>query len=127
MSKKCYAWIVLLSAKSSEKVIGLLVSKGFGVECLSSKIESLCIECEGPVGSGLLGLNLTIPDSNDFKWSTEKQVCNKIAEILRKNKISFLGIVVTDAAATCSWHGGEIQDAPAKQNAGPYRTPQDLN
>ena len=126
MSKKCYAWIVLLSAKSSEKVIGLLVSKGFGVECLSSKIESLCIECEGPVGSGLLGLNLTIPDSNDSKWSTEKQVCNKIAKILRKNKISFLGIVVTDAAA-CSWHGGEIQDAPAKQNAGPYRTPQDLN
>lgn len=127
MSKKCYAWIVLLSAKSSEKVIGLLVSKGFGVECLASKIESLCIECEGPVGSGLLGLNLTFSDANDSKGSVEKQICNKIVEILRKNKISFLGIVVTDAAATCSWHGGEIQDAPAKQNAGPYRTPQDLN
>lgn len=126
MSKKCYAWIVLLSAKSSEKVIGLLVSNGFGVECLSIKIESLCIECEGPVGSGMLGLNLTITESNDSKSSTEKQVCNKIAEILRKNKISFLGIVVTDVV-TCSWHGGEIQDAPAKQNAGPYRTPQDLN
>lgn len=126
MSKKCYAWIVLLSAKSSEKVIGLLVSSGFGVECLSTKIESLCIECEGPVGSGLLGLSLTVPDSNDSKSSIEKQACDKIAKILKKNKISFFGIVVTDAA-TSSWHGGEIQDVPTKQNAGPYRTPQDLN
>lgn len=127
MSKKCYAWIALLSAKSSEKVIGLLVSKGFGVECLSSDIKSLCIDCEGPVGSGLLGLNLAFSDANDDSTrSFEKQVCNKISEILKKNKISFFGIVVTEVA-TSSWHGGVIQDAPAKQNAGPYRTPQNLN
>ena len=93
MSKKCYAWIVLLSAKSSEKVIGLLVSNGFGVECLSSKIESLCIECEGAVGSGLLGLSLTVPDSNDSKSSIEKQACDKIAKILKKTKFHSLELL----------------------------------
>jgi hypothetical protein len=124
---KHYAIIPLMVASAMDKIIAVLVKRGYTVAPLASSKKAYISEDGNLTTILALDLKKTIPD--DGKES-RTVISDDLKDVLKVTSTRYYMLVVGEVQGMFTWMIGNVTtevDAAVTVPAGPYRSPGNLN